>query len=225
MKSKILLSGLAAALVVSGANAAQYRPVKMSYASQIRPFVGLSIGMQTTDWARQVDKDAKLIGIYLPEDFVSFGAEAGFRFGNYHEIYNGGTTINFDISMPDNIETTISHIRIAEVNTMTISGTYDNYIRLSGDKLKRIDLVLGAGVGAMNERTKWDHVGTMAAFDGDIPADDNDWAGTFVLKVGFDFEITRNIALSANARGFFPVKSNYDIDANIIFGGTVKYVF
>ena len=224
MKSNILFTSLAALTVMSGANAAQYRPVKMSYGAQLRPFVGITLGMQTIDWDSQVKSDSKTLGVTLPEDFLVFGVEGGFRFGNYHEIYNGGLTLNFDMTIPDDVETTISHIKIAEISTYSISGTYDNYIRLSGDQSRRIDLVLGAGIGAINERTSWDHVGTETTFGG-TPADENDWAGMFVLKAGIDFEVTKYIILSAQTRAFIPVKSQYDLDTNFIFGGAVKYVF
>jgi opacity protein-like surface antigen len=224
MKSKILLTSLAAALAVSGANAAQYRPIKMSYGPQIRPFVGANIGMQRIDYSNQLKKDAALLNIDIPKDFVNFGIEGGFRFGNYHEIYNGGVTFNFDITLSDDVETNLSHIKLAEMRTMEISGTYDNYIRLSGDNHKRIDLVLGAGVGGLDEVTKWDHVGTEAAF-GDKPANEHDWAFNAVLKLGFDFEMTKNVTLSAHTRMFVPFKSQYDYNYNMIFGGSVKYLF
>nr|MBQ0091610.1 hypothetical protein [Candidatus Enterousia merdequi] len=226
MKTNILLPTLTALFVATGANAAQYRPVKMSYGAQTRPFIGVTLGAQTLNWKDTYKNAADIDDITMPQDFFSFGIETGFRFGNYHEIYNGGLSLNFDISTGDNAEYYPSYIKVSENKNMSISATYDNYIRLSGDKLKRIDLVLGFGGGAFDEITDYDHLGTSTLFpEYPFPSDDNSWSAAVALKAGFEFEITENISLSTNARMFIPLKSDYDIGSSFIFGGSVKYIF
>ena len=182
MKSNILLTSMAALLFVSGANAMQYKP-----------FVGATIGLQGVSYSDETEDFARVNTIDLPEDFFAFGIEGGFRFGAYNQIYNGGITINVDTTTSSDMKDRFTDARYAKISTSSLSATYDNYLRLSGDKIKRIDLVLGAGMGTMN----YD-------IDDTTPANDDEtiWSPMFAFKVGLDFELTQNITLSANTRFF-----------------------
>lgn len=200
MKSKTLLMGASALILsVAGANATEYKP-----------FVGVTMGIQTVNY--DFDKH----GIDFPHDFISFGLEAGSRFGSYDEIYNGGFTLSVDTSTKEKIKDSYSDVTYAKIKSTALTATYDNYLRLSGDKIKRIDLVLGAGMGAMN-----------VSIDGKYKAvsDEMSWSTTFVLKAGMDFELTKHITLSATGRVLLPVRDDYYAKVSYIAGGAIKYVF
>ena len=203
MKSNILLMGAAALLVsTAAANAMEYRP-----------FVGLGMGIQGLIYDDAIEDNAPY---YLPKDFVAFGIEGGARFGSYDKIYNGGFSVNIDTTDTEKVTAKFTNDTIAKIKTTALTATYDNFIRISGDKMKRIDLVLGAGIGAMNYH--WD-----SAVNG--IADETKWSTEFAFKAGLDFELTKNITLSANMRWFIPTREHYDIAASYIAGGAIKYVF
>lgn len=205
MKTKIMLTSAAALLVsVAGANAFEYRP-----------FAGLTMGIQHVVYTDSMqDHESGTGAIDLPNNFFVFGAEGGVRFGNYNAIYNGGLTISATKTTYSDVETKFSSTRVASTDMFNISATYDNYFRISGDKTSRIDLVLGAGLGAMAVHV--DPVG----FD-----DETKWSFAPEFKVGMDFELTHNVTLSANARMFIPTRAHYTMDTAYVFGGAVKYMF
>lgn len=201
MKSKTLLMGMSALLVsVAGANAMEYKP-----------FVGATMGIQGNGYDDKYDTS----DIDLPHDFISFGLETGVRFGAYNQIYNGGFTLSADTSSIEKIENEFTDTTFAKVDTTILAATYDNYVRVSGDKAKRIDLVLGGGIGAMDY-----HIN----YRGDKDTQ-SIWSTTIVLKAGVDFELTKHLTLSATTRILFPLRDDYAIDASYIAGGAVKYVF
>ena len=202
MKSNMLLMGMSALLVsVAGANAMEYRP-----------FVGLAMGIQGLNY----EEAFKEPEIDLPHDFIAFGFEAGTRFGSYDQIYNGGLSFHIDTTDSEKIRETFTNKELAKIKSTTLSATYDNYIRISGDKMKRIDLVLGAGIGTMNY-----HVDVVDATEDD----ETRWSTTLALKAGLDFALTKNITLSANMRLFVPTREHYMMETSYIAGGAIKYVF
>lgn len=204
MKSQIILTGAAALLVsVAGANAMEYRP-----------FVGATIGFQGLSYSNSAKDFERLARIDLPSDFFAFGVETGVRAGGYNQIYNGGLTLSATKTTYSDVQDKYTSVREAETDMFNIAMTYDNFIRISGDKASRIDLVLGAGIGTMAYH--------VAPIVGDS---DTAWSVAPEFKAGLEFELTRNIKLSANARVIVPTRSNYDIDTTYIFGGTVKYMF
>jgi len=202
MKSNMLLMGMSAVMLsVAGANAMEYRP-----------FVGLTMGIQ----GMYYDGGMKNPGIDLPKDFIAFGIVAGSRFGSYDKIYNGGLTFNVDTTGTEKITGTFNNQEYAKIKTTNLSATYDNYIRLSGNKMKRIDLVLGTGLGAMNY-----HID-----DNDpLESDETRWSTSVAFKAGLDFELTKNISLAATMRVFLPTRGQYGIETSYIAGGAIKYVF
>lgn len=202
MKSNILLVGMSAIMATSaGANALEYRP-----------FVGVTMGIQGAYY----DNAVKSHDIDLPKDFIAFGIEGGTRFGSYNDIYNGGLTLNIDTTGTEKITEKLTDVQQGKIKTTTLTTTYDNYIRLSGDKIKRIDLVLGAGVGAMNYH-----------FDDNNPLakDETVWSTSLAFKAGLDFELTKNVTLSATMRVFVPTRGHYAIETSYLAGGAIKYVF
>lgn len=203
MKSKTLLIGMSALLVSgAGANAMEYKP-----------FVGLTSGIQGVIYSDDFEDQAK--GIDLPKDFLAIGLETGARFGSHQSIYNGGFTISADTSTKQSAEHKISDDTVAHIKTTEFAATYDNYIRVSGDKIKRIDLVLGGGLGAMNY-----HIDDVAS-----GKDETVWSTAFVFKIGADFELTKHLTLSATTRIFVPTRDDYAAESEYIAGGAVKYVF
>ena len=203
MKSKLLLIGTTALVAsVSGANAMEYRP-----------FVGVAMGIRGIIYDDAIEDSAVY---YLPKDFVTFGIEGGMRFGSYDKIYNGGLAINIDTSNSENVSDKFSDQTYAKIKTTALTATYDNFIRISGDKAKRIDLVLGAGLGAMNYH-----------FDSQLVGHDDEtaWSTELAFKAGLDFELTKNLTLSATMRWFVPTREHYNVAATYIAGGAIKYVF
>lgn len=204
MKSNIILSGVAAVLVsVAGANALEYRP-----------FVGATLGIQGGVYSDSGKDIEHTMNIDLPTDFFMFGIESGVRAGGYNQIYNGGITLSATKTTYSKSRDKYTDDKFADLDMFNISGTYDNYIRISGDKSSRIDLVLGAGFGMMAY-----HIDVV---DGDS---NTKWSVAPELKAGMDFELTHNVTLSATARAIMPTRSHYEYDMSYIIGGAVKYVF
>ena len=202
MKSNILLFGTGAmVLSIAGANAAE-----------IKPFVGLAMGIQGLYY----DNTFEDAGYYLPKDFVSFGFEGGARFGSYNSIYNGGFSVNIDTSDTEKVTAKFTDSTLAKIKTTEITASYDNYFRISGDKMKRIDLVLGGGLGAMNYHMDSE----TAGYD-----DETQWSTVLTFKAGLDFELTKNLTLSANGRLFVPTRDGYNAEMEYIAGGAIKYLF
>lgn len=200
MTSKIFLTSIATVLAtVMGANA-----------TTIRPFAGATMGLQGAYYNSKLDSS----NIDSPKDSITFGLEAGARFGEYNEIYNYGFSVNYDNSSREKIKEKWTDVTVAKINTNVFSATFDNYLRLSGDKMKRIDLVLGAGLGMMEYNADWT-----------AKSDDTRWSSLVELKAGLDFELTHNITLSAQTRLFVPMRDAYGIKASYIAGGAIKYVF
>ena len=205
MKSNILLTSLASLLVVSGANATEYKP-----------FVGATMGFQGVSYSSEIEDAARDSSLNLPDNFFTFGLEGGIRYGAHSAIYNGGFTINVDTTTGSNIENKFTDAKFAEVKTFNMSATYDNYFRISGDKIKRIDLVLGAGVGTMNYDIDYKN---------NMIDDETVWSPMLAFKVGLDFEMTQNLTLSATTRLFTPTRSHYWMHSTYVFGGAIKYMF
>ena len=207
MKTKIILTGISALIMsVAGANA-----------MDLRPFIGLTMGISDIDYSHEMDDAARIGEIDLPTDFFAFGIEGGFRFGDYNRIYNGGMSLNFDMTDAQKIQGTFTNQKFGELKTFAMSATYDNYIRISGDKTSRIDVVLGAGLGTTNYNIDYEPVAGLA--------DDTIWSPMFAFKAGMDFGLTRNVILSATARMFVPTRSHYAIDTQYMFGGAIRYQF
>jgi len=204
MKSKIVLTSAAALLVsVAGANALEYRP-----------FVGATLGLQGavySDHAKDIERAAH---IDFPTDFFVFGLETGVRAGAYNEIYNGGVTFSVTKTTYSDVKEKYVDTRVASADLFNMAITYDNYIRISGDKDSRIDLVLGAGFGTMAYHI--DPVGEKS---------ETIWSVAPEFKVGMDFQLTENVTLAATGRAIIPTRSHYDMDMSYIVGGAVKYLF
>ena len=199
-----MLTSVAALLVsVAGANAMEYRP-----------FVGATMGLQGAVYSNDAKDMERAMHIDMPTDFFVFGIESGVRAGGYNQIYNGGLTLSATKSTYSKVQDKYTDDRVASADMFNISASYDNYIRISGDKASRIDLVLGAGLGMMAYHI--DPVGADSS---------TKWSFAPELKAGMDFELTHNVTLSATARAIIPTRSGYEMDMSYIVGGAVKYIF
>lgn len=204
MKSKIVLTSVAALLVsVAGANALEYRP-----------FIGATIGLQGALYSDDAKDIEHTQHIDFPTDFFAFGLETGVRVGSHAGVYNGGITVSATKSTYSDVEYKYSEKRLASSDLFNISATYDSYIRVSGDKARRIDLVLGAGAGAMAY-----HIDPIDDVDETI------WSFAPEFKIGMDFELTKHITLSANFRTLVPMRNHYIAEGSYITGGVFKYIF
>lgn len=200
MKSTTLLLG-ASAVVLS---------VAAANATELKPFVGIGMGIQGVVYDNVIEDNPDS---YAPKDFIAFGIEGGARFGDYNKIYNGGFSVNIDTTDTEKESKKFTNEQVAKIKTTSMTATYDNYIRISGDKAKRIDLVLGAGLGAMNYHYEKDNI------------DDTIWSTAFAFKTGLDFELTKSLTLSATVRWLLPTREHYGIAASYIAGGAIKYSF
>ncbi len=124
--------------------------------AEIKWSIGGGVGYATPIFSDIIDD-------LIDEDFaedksgtLSFNITGGMRFGERDKIYNGGVSATYSY-MSD-----LGHLKDGYNNpyymdaTLDFSSfylTYDNYIRLSGDAERRIDLVasLGFGMGWINE--------------------------------------------------------------------------
>ena len=204
MKSNIILSSTAAILVsVAGASALEYRP-----------FVGATMGLQGGIYSDSAKDLERSMHMDLPTDFFMFGIESGVRFGEYNKIYNGGLTLSATKTTYSKVKEKYTEVRVADIDSFNISATYDNFIRISGDKESRIDLVLGIGAGMLAY-----HV------DGIHSISNTEWSFAPEFKAGLDFELTKHFTLSANARAIVPLRDSYNADMSYIVGGGVKYMF
>lgn len=203
MNLRTLLFGTSAlALSVAGANAVEYRP-----------FVGAAMGIQGLIYDNAIEDNAPY---YLPKDFVAFGIEGGARFGSYDDIYNSGFSVNIDTTDTEKVTDKFTNETYEKIKTTALTATYDNFFRISGDKAKRIDFVFGAGLGAMNYHLDSEVANTD---------DETRWSTELAFKAGLDFELNKNLTLSANVRFFVPTREHYDIAASYIAGGAIKYMF
>ena len=204
MKSNILLTSMTVLLAsVASANALEYRP-----------FVGVNMGLQGAVYSNHAKDFERFHHVDLPTDFFAFGIDAGVRAGAYDEIYNGGITLTATKTTYSKVKQKYTEARVADIDSFNIAATYDNFIRISGDKESRIDLVLGIGAGMMAY-----HV------DGIRSTSNTEWSFAPEFKAGLDFELTKHFTLSANARAIVPLRDSYDTDMSYIVGGGVKYMF
>lgn len=204
MKSNVLLTSMTVLLATAaGANALEYKP-----------FVGVNMGSQGVVYSDEAKDTERISNIDFPADFFVFGIDAGVRAGSYNRIYNGGVTLSATKSTYSKIQHKYLENRVASADLFNIVATYDNFIRISGDKENRIDLVLGVGAGA----TAY-HINPT---NGDS---NTKWSFAPEFKVGMDFELTKHFTLSATVRTMVPLRDNYAADMSYIIGGGVKYVF
>lgn len=204
MKSKIILTSATALLVsAAGANALEYKP-----------FVGATMGFQGAMYSASAEDMERIQSVDLPTDFFVFGLETGVRAGSYFDIYNGGLTLSATKSTYSRVQRKYVEERFASADLFNVSMTYDNYIRISGDKDSRIDFVIGAGFGSM-------------AYHYDVAGGDSrtKWSFAPEIKLGLDFELAEHVILSANFRTFFPTRPHYEMDTSYIVAGALKYIF
>ena len=203
MKSKIILTSAAALLVSFGANALEYKP-----------FVGATMGLQGAMYSASAENLERTAAIDFPTDFFIFGLNTGVRAGSYFDIYNGGVTLSATKSTYSKAQKKFVDERAASADTFNVSMTYDNYLRISGDKESRIDVVLGAGFGAMAYHIDVANGGSQTK-----------WSFAPELKAGLEFELAEHVILSADFRMFLPTRPHYEMDTSYIVGGGVKYIF
>ena len=183
----------------------------------LRPFVGITAGITDIDYSTEMDVAARDAALDMPTDFFALGIEGGFRFGDYNRIYNGGMSLNFDMTDVKKIQNITTNEKFGELRTFAMSATYDNYIRISGDKISRIDIVFGAGLGTTNYNIQYENALNLS--------DTTVWSTMLAFKAGMDFSLTKNVILSGTMRVFTPTRSHYAVDTQYVFGGTLRYQF
>jgi len=200
--------------------------INSALATEIKPFIGANIALNSVSWDEKVEKDLKNINLDLPTAFLGLGAEAGIRLKT-KDIYNPGVTLAYDyafdsaadIGWPAN-----ELFHSVEFGFSAISATFDNYIRFSGVSAKRSDIVLGIGLANITERGDIRYT-DYAKFLGFVDKKETDNGTAVVLKAGFNFELSYKVDFYAGGRWFVPTSSNGDIDDLFNLNAGIRYVF
>ena len=193
-------------------------------AVEIKPFIGANLAITSVSWSNTLN-DLKQIGIDMPTSFFGLGAEAGAVIKT-DGIYNPGITLAYDyiFNSSANIKYPANEVFSSlETGLSSISGTFDNYIRVSGDNPHRADLVLGIGLAGITERgeVRFTSYGKSIGLNDEKGTDD----GTFVvLKLGTNVQLSDKIDLYLNTRYFIPTAKG---DADFIFNlsSGLRFVF
>ena len=212
---KICLIGVVSILALNSATA-----------MEIRPFIGGNLSVNGVAWDNDLRKEIKADIGKLPETFIGFGLEAGARFATAN-IYNAGVTLAYDYifdSETDINDDIKDYISSFDVGFSAISITFDNYIRVSGKKEHRRDIVIGLGGASIKERIHF--APTAQGKNVGLEEENDDDDGTFVVfKVGYNHQIARNADWYVNGRAFIPTSSDGDADAALNLSTGLRFVF
>ena len=199
--------------------------ISNSMASEIKPFIGGNLAWNAIAWANDLN-ELKNYGVNLPDSFLGVGVEIGAKLKT-SGIYNPGITLAYDYTFDSAADVKYPANGIwQDIKTgfSAFSGTFDNYIRLSGDESKRADFVFGVGLASITERVKTT-VTSYAIGLGEEDYSDKD-SGTFaVLKVGVSAQISDNVDWYTNGRVFLPTKSDGDVSALFNLNTGLRFVF
>ena len=206
--------GILSILIFSNANAVE-----------IKPFIGANISLNNVVWSSEI-YGFRNDGLYMPEYFFGLGAEAGAVLKT-DGIYNPGLTLAYDYIFNSSADIKYPASEVfssVETGFSSISGTFDNYIRYSGDDPHRADLVLGIGLANITERVeiRYTSYGKNLGLNDNKGTDD----GTFVvLKLGTNFQVSDKIGFYVNGRIFVPTAKNSDVGTlgNLSWG--LRFVF
>jgi hypothetical protein len=200
--------------------------VNSAMSMEVRPFIGGNLSINGVVWDNELRKEAKANIGKLPEAFIGFGLEAGARFATTN-IYNAGITLAYDYMFDS--ETDINddmkdYISSFDIGFSAISITFDNYIRVSGKKEHRRDIVIGLGVASATERVHLDP--TSQGENLGLEEEKSDDDGTrVVFKVGYNHQIARNADWYVNGRAFVPTSSDDEVDAFFNLSTGLRFVF
>lgn len=200
--------------------------INSAIAMDIRPFVGGNVSINGVVWDNEVRKDAKENIGKLPEVFIGLGLEAGARFVTTN-IYNAGITLAYDYvfdSETDINDDMKDYISLLDTGFSAISITFDNYIRVSGKKEHRRDIVIGLGGASATERLHFNP--TPRGEEVGLEEQKIDDTGTrIVFKVGYNHQIARNADWYVNGRAFVPTSGDDDTEAFFNLSVGLRFVF
>lgn len=195
-------------------------------AFDVKPFIGGNLSINGVVWDQELKDDIKDTIGEMPEFFLGGGVEAGARFAT-NNIYNAGITLAYDymlnseVDLKDEMKEYISSM---ETGFSAISATFDNYIRVSGKKEHRRDIVLGLGLADVTERVSLDP--TLRGKELGIEKDDGKDDGTAVVfKVGYNHQIAPNADWFVNGRAFVATSSESDFEALFNLSVGLRFVF
>lgn len=191
-----------------------------SYSMELKPFIGLNIaanGVAYSDELNDISDDAN---IDLPSSFFSVGAEAGLKFKTTN-IWNSSITLAYDYAFDSEADTDDNpYVDYMNMGFSAISATFDNYIRVSGDAIHRQDIVIGVGVARATERIEM----SLMEYTGYAELSEEDKATTFVLKVGYNYQMPNNAEWYLNGRWFIP-SSDSEVEALFNANVGLRFVF
>ena len=177
-------------------------------AADIKPFVGGNLAINGVSYSDDLDDLCDELGIELPESFMGLGLEAGIKFAA-DRIYNAALTFSYDYVFDETIESDESYWYRPEIGFSSISVTYDNYLRVSGNAEYRQDIVLGGGLANATERVAGEKSDEIR----------------IVFKIGYNRQISEFADLYFNGRCFIPTDSDSEVDAFFNANMGVRFVF
>ena len=195
-------------------------------ATEIKPFIGANLAINGVVWSHDAERATEDMGIDLPEAFLGLGLEMGVKFVN-DNIYNAGLIFAYDYAFNSKAKLD-SNIKDYYYKVTTgfssIAITFDNYIRVSGEKAHRKDVVVGIGLARGTERIsmKTTYYGYTSGLE-DIDDDDD---GTFILlKAGYNHQLSDNVDFYTNGRAFIPTAGDGDVDVIFNLSAGLRFVF
>ena len=212
---KSMIIGMVSLLAINNANALE-----------VRPFIGGNLAINGVVWDDTLRSGLKEdIGV-LPAIFAGAGIEGGVRFAT-DNIYNAGITLAGDylfeseVDLNEDMEDYISSI---DTSFAIASVTFDNYLRVSGTKEHRRDIVLGFGVANI---TEWIHLDpTRYGKNSGLEEErGHDNGSAIVLKIGYNHQIAKKLDWYVNGRAFIAPSKESDFDAMFNASVGLRFVF
>lgn len=199
-----------------------------SYSMELKPFIGFNIAANGVVYSDELNDMSDDANIDLPTAFFSAGAEAGLKFKT-NNIWNGAITLAYDYAFDSEADTDSNpYINSMNMGFSAISATFDNYIRVSRDAAHRQDIVVGVGVARATERVEATLVNTE--YNNELlntkysNISEKDRATTFVLKIGYNYQLSNNAEWYLNGRWFIP-SSDREVEALFNADVGLRFVF
>ena len=200
--------------------------VNSAMSMEVRPFIGGNLSISGVVWDDTLRSEIKEdIGV-LPAIFAGAGIEGGVRFAT-DNIYNAGITLAGDYLFESEVdlnEDMEDYINSLDTSFAIASATFDNYLRVSGTKEHRRDIVLGFGVANI---TEWVHL-DPTQYGKNSGLEEERWHdnGTaIVLKIGYNHQIAKKLDWYVNGRAFIAPSKESDFDAMFNASVGLRFVF
>ena len=173
----------------------------------VRPYIGANINFDFISYSPYMEDVMDNSGLHFSDSYFGIGLEAGVKFGDKNNIWNGGVAIAYDYAFDTSASVTNSYINNAGSCFSAWNIGFDNYIRVDDKDSKRTDLIFGIGVGKGTERSYW----SIPDF---ITVDEKESTTMIVLKFGTNIRLNETVDWYTTLRDFIPSKD--EIIKNVI---------